>query len=242
MYRYQTEDLGIAREFILSFIKAHEDLLKGNDLDAFYEKVIPEGYYPDDELRIGGLCTKFFILNGIDVFSLVSKLYPGMFFETDLLEVDIPGKFKNIPEYCFRRCKLYSIGLQEGIEEINYKALAGTHLSNIYLPDSLKVFDMTSLNDVRPYVTLHHDPLMTNEGIVIDAPSSCTFINGTVNHNITINRRDQYQYWQYPDYIRDDIITTNDLWAKYSPKPSINYSEFSPIEDWVKGNKSWNID
>lgn len=250
MIRFETDEIGYRREAVIDYLKRHKSLLESDSLDNFYTDV--EMDIIDGAMNtLIGLCTKFFILNGVDLFSKISKLYPAMFYGTDLVEIDIPGKFRDIPDRCFHDSKLSRINIEEGVEYICGGAFAGTHLGNIYLPDSVTGFVMSAVNDINPYYYYSiSNPFEDNYvygKVVISASENC-IMSGYCNHqNIEINRRKAYKSnygygpmpnpWADPYGVGNTVtnsVTYRDTWSGRS-------TTVDAINDWITKNKTWDI-
>lgn len=157
------------KEELLEYIKMFKNTLDNNDLDGFYRELInyvtngrPEiaGNTAGPGIYAIGDLTKFFYHNDIDVLSLVTDIYPDMFYSETLREVVIPSHIKSIGTGAFRYSNLKKLEFAPGcqVETIGRSAFKGCSLSGeIILPASVKSFYNSSFtNQDNPLVVKYH--------------------------------------------------------------------------------------
>ena len=171
MIKYDPKGMQYAstKEEMFEYIKMFKNTLNNNDLDEFYRELInyitrgkPEeaGNIAGPGIYAIGDITKFFYHNGIDVLSLVTDIYPDMFYSETLKEVVIPSNIKSIGTSAFRYSSLKKLEFAPGcqVETIGRRAFKGCSLSGeIILPASVKSFYTSSFtNQDNPLIVKYH--------------------------------------------------------------------------------------
>ena len=169
MVTYKDSSYAYSKEDLMDLIKKFKNTLEDDRLDNFYRELFdyftggnPDGAdntYGPSTYAIGD-ATKFFYKNGIDVLSLVSEIYPAMFYSETLTEIVIPSHIKSIGSGAFKYSNLEKLEFEPNsqLETIGKRAFMGCSFSGeIILPPSVKLFYITSFaNQDNPTVVKYH--------------------------------------------------------------------------------------
>lgn len=141
----------------VNFLKDHQplvDYLKENNLNALYTYLSHEILTPSNILLWGpsniGLLTQLLIESGIDIFNYLDYIPAFCFYNTSIIEFEVPINAKHIKYKAFCKSALEKIIFPENCEllDIQEEAFKGSELTGIIeLPKSMSYVESSAFNN-----------------------------------------------------------------------------------------------
>ena len=181
------------------------DGLEEIGLDAFDSNYLTEIKIPSSVTKLGGGAfaknnlkgdaafiyginsdgsTNYSVLNsyagwnatGTSIPDTVTVIQPEAYVNVQYEEITIPGRIKEIPSYCFAYSKARKVTIEEGVETLNNRSLAGEKITSIDLPPTVKTIHQSTFKDNENLTMIN---VNRKEGAIEGTPWGAT--NATVN-------------------------------------------------------------